>query len=269
MKLPIACAQLASAPFDPCANLEKADHYIAEASRRGAGLVLLPEFLTSNCSYTPRLHDCAEEIGGITTRWMSQHSKQHRCWIGGGIIERASDGCVYDTFLMTGPEGEVLSYRKKHPFYIERLFFHSGKCDGIFDTSLGRIGLMMCWDMVQPSLCKSMVGQIDLLLIVSAWPDVSRGSIPLYGIRGWLSRQPRERPGQLAQDLGVPVAYCNMAGPFVTRVPFLGISYRTEYSGSSSIVSEQGQSLAAMGDGEALLMADVKLPEPRRLRRAA
>jgi predicted amidohydrolase len=269
MTLPIACAQLASTPYEPRANLEKADQYIHDAARNGARLVLLPEFLTSNCTYSHRLHDMAEEIGGSTTRWMQQHSKHRRCWIGGGIIERGADARVYDTFLMTGPEGEVLSYRKQHPFYFERLFFHCGSRVGIFDTSLGRIGLMICWDMVHPRLVQSMAGQIDLLLIVSAWPDVSRGSIPLYGVRGWLSRQPAERPGKLAHHLGVPVAYCNMTGPFATRVPFLGISYKTEYCGSSSIVDESGKRLATVGDGESLLMADVKLPEPQRLRRAA
>lgn len=269
MTLPIACAQLASAPFDPCANLDKADHYIVEAARRGARLILLPEFLTSNCAYDKRMHDHAEEIGGATTRWMQQHSMERRCWIGGGIIERA-EGRVYDTFLFTGPDGEVISYRKQHPFYFERLFFHCGQSVGIFETSIGRIGLMMCWDMVQARLFKAMYGQIDLLLICSAWPDVSRGSIPLYGISGWLSRQPAERPARLARELGVPVAYCNMTGPFATRVPYLGLSYKTEYAGRSSIVDQSGKPLVSLGDGEALLMAEVDVhPQTAAIRRAA
>jgi predicted amidohydrolase len=114
-----------------------------------------------------------------------------------------------------------------------------------------------------------MAGNIDLLLICSAWPDVSRGSIPLYGIRGWLSRQPVERPGSLARDLGVPVAYCNMTGPFITRVPFLGIHYQTEYAGNSTIVDAGGKCLASMGDGEALILGEVNLATRRRLRKAA
>src|SRR5262249_35284839 len=105
MTVPIACAQLACTTFDPCANLDKADQFVREAAKLGARMILLPEFLTSGCTYDNRMHDFAEAIGGPTTRWMRQLSSQRKCWIGAGIVERA-DGCVYDTFLLTGPAGE-------------------------------------------------------------------------------------------------------------------------------------------------------------------
>src|SRR5439155_17059556 len=132
------------------------------------------------------------------TCWMKQRSRQTGRWIGAGIIERSDDG-VYDTFLLTGPAGEVLSYRKRYPAFFERLYFHSGRTIGIFDTSLGRIGVMICWDMVHPCLTRTMLGRIDLLLICSAWPDLYRANYPLFGVRGWLSKQPALRPPQLAQ----------------------------------------------------------------------
>jgi predicted amidohydrolase len=269
MTLPIACAQLACTLFEPRQNLEKADHYIREATRQGARLIVLPEFLTSGCTYDHRMCEYAEEIGGPTTKWMVRHSTERRCWIAAGMLEKAGP-CVYDTLLMTGPVGEILSYRKQYPAFFEMLFFHRGRSMGIFDTSLGRIGVMICWDMVHAHITRSMAGKIDLLLICSAWPDVRHGNIPLFGVRGWLGRQPSERPPMLADKLKIPVAYCNMTGPFVTRVPVLGLTYRTQYAGCSSIIERQGKRIAAACDEEMLLMAEIAgFGEHRQLREAA
>jgi predicted amidohydrolase len=228
---------------------------------------MLPEFFTSGCTYDYRIHDFAEDIdGGPTSRWMSRRSLQHRCWLGASIIERAGIR-VYDTFLLTGPSGEMFSYRKRYPFYFERLYFASGQSLGIFDTALGRIGVMLCWDMVFPHLLREMAGRIDMLLIGSAWPDVCRANIPLFGLRGWLGRQPVERPRQIARELGVPVAYCNMTGPFSTRVPFFGVSYRTEYAGNSSITDGEATKVAGNAD-ETLVVADIRVGD-RNWHRAA
>jgi predicted amidohydrolase len=244
--------------FDPRANLEKADTLIREASHLGAKLILLPEFLTTGCSYDRRLHDFAEPIGGASTLWMQKRSRQTQRWIGAGIIEVANEG-IFDTFLLTGPSGEVLSYRKQYPAFFEMLYFHRGNSIGIFDTPLGRLGLMVCWDMVHPRLSREMAGRIDLLLICSAWPDISQGNIPLYGVRNWMSRQPVQRPRQLAEQLNVSVAYCNMTGSFVTRVPGLGITYRSLFAGNSSITDRQGHHVSASGSEEKVLIADVRV----------
>ena len=258
MTLPIACVQMACSSFDPRFNLDKADHFIREASQLGARLILFPEFLTTGCTYDRRLHDFAEPIGGTTTRWMQRRSNRTGSSIGAGIVEKADDG-IFDTFLLTGPAGEVQFYRKRYPTIFERFYFHRGDKIGILHTALGRLGVMICWDMVHANLCREMLDQIDLLLICSAWPDVREGNIPLFGIRGWLGRQPEQRPPRLAKKLQVPVAYCNMTGPFVTRVPWLGLTYRSPFTGASSISDGAGNTLTSAGTQETMLLADVHL----------
>src|SRR5438105_3747448 len=151
MTLSIACAQIASAPFEPQSNFDKAEHFIKEAARQGARLILLPEFLTTNCAYDHRLHKFAEPLDGPTAYWLRRQSRVSGCWIGAGFIEAANDA-VYDTFLLAGPMGQLFSYRKQYPAFFELLFFHCGRSLGIFDTPLGRIGTLLCWDMVQPRL---------------------------------------------------------------------------------------------------------------------
>ncbi|TMC90467.1 MAG: carbon-nitrogen hydrolase family protein [Chloroflexi bacterium] len=258
MTMPVACAQMACATFDRRSNLAKADHFIQEAAHLGAQLILLPELLTSGYTYDRRLHDFAEPIGGATTRWLQRRSRQTGRWIGAGMVEAADEG-IFDTFLLTGPAGECLSYRKLYPAFFEKLYFHRGRTAGIFDTPIGRIGMMICWDMVHARLYREMAGRIDLLLVCSAWPDLNQGNIPLFGIRDWMSRQPAQRPLQLAQKLNVPVAYCNMTGAFTTRVPGLGLTYRSPFAGSSSIADGRGKIAMAAPGKETVLVADVRV----------
>ena len=113
--------------------------------------------------------------------------------------------------------------------------------------------------MVHGRLYREMAGRIDLLLVCSAWPDLNQGNIPLYGVRGWFSRQPAQRPQRLAEKLNVPVAYCNMTGAFTTRVPGLGLTYRSPFAGSSSIADGLGNATMAARREETVLIADVRV----------
>lgn len=257
MAIPIACAQVACTTYDTKANLEKADDYIHRAARQGARIIVLPEFLPTGCTYDHKLCTLAEPIGGPTTAWLQRRSRQNNCWIAAGIIEEA-DGTYFDTLLMTGPGGEVLSYRKQFPAFFENLYFSRGQVAGIFNTSLGRVGVMLCWDMVQPSVYRSMEGRVDLIVICSAWPDIRKGNIPLYWVRGWIGRQPEHRPRKLAKKLNVPVAYCNMTGPFHTAVPWLGLTYRSVYTGASSIHDAGGTPVAVAEVDETLIVGEVR-----------
>jgi N-carbamoylputrescine amidase len=267
MTIPIACAQIACVPFDPAANLARAEEHIRAAAKRGARLVLLPEFLTTGFTYEYRLADFAEPVGGSTTCWLQRCSRQLDCWIGAGMIEQADDR-MFDTFVLTGPAGEVFFYRKQHPAFFEALHFHRGREHGILETPIGRIGVMICWDMMFRRLARAMVDRVDLLLICSAWPDTRTGNIPLHPLQGWLGRQPSQRPPCVARRVAVPIAYCNATGPFTTRVPYFGLTYRAHLAGSSSILDREGTILAAAGREETVIVAEVAM-EPYRPREKA
>ena len=257
MTIPIACVQISCTPFDRIANLDKADEAIGKAAAQGARLILLPEFLPTGSTWDWRLLDLAEPLGGPTSRWIQNRSRKTGCWIGAGILERAAEA-VFDTFLLVGPTGEIHSYRKHYPAFFEMLLFHRGRTVGIFDTALGRIGLLVCWDMVHARLWKAMAGQIDLLLICSAWPAAKTGNLPIPGFQGWLDRQPVHMPKYLAKTLDVPVAYCNMTGPFISPIPYLGFTYRAQFPGSSSITESDGTTIAAAGSEEIILLGEVR-----------
>ena len=116
----------------------------------------MPEFLTTGCVYDTKLCTFAEPVGGPTTAWLQLRSRQTNCWIAAGIIE-AAENAVFDTLLLIGPAGELFAYRKQFPAFFENLLFHRGRSAGIFDTALGRVGVMVCWDMVQSRVCRATI----------------------------------------------------------------------------------------------------------------
>lgn len=244
--------------FDRDSNLETAGRLVQEASERGAQLILLPEYFPTGCRYDPRIREFGEPIGGPTTQWMVDWSQRTDCWIGGGMIESAG-GRLFNTFVLASPDGETWCYRKRYPAFFENLYFHRGHAPGLFETPIGRIGVMICWDMVHSRLITELAGQCDLLLISAAWPDMVTGNIPLLGFQDWLSRQHWGRPAQLAQRLGVPVVFCNVSGTFVTRVPGLGVTYRSKFAGGSAIFDPTGQTLAMLGWREGTVVASVEI----------
>jgi len=234
----------------------------------GAELAVLPELFASGYEYNDRLHDFAESHAGPTLDWMKAASRRGSIWLAGAFIEKTAD-CTHDTLALVSPSGDIWTYRKRYLPFFEKLYFTSGQEIGLFSTEIGRIGVMICWDMIHGRLIRELKGKLDLLLICSAWPDVRTGTIRLPGLESWLGRPPLNRPRQLAALLEVPVVYCNMSGHFATRVPGLGISYAADFAGTSTIIDRHGHGMIGPHRENALVLADMDLRHDLDHRRAA
>lgn len=252
MELHVAAVQMQCTNFALEENLEHAAAAVRSAAELGARLILLPEFFHIGYCYDQRLRHFAETVGGPTTQWLLKWSRATGALIGGCIAE--ADGCnVYDTFLLATPKGRLHLYRKRHPAFFENLYFSRGSDVGIFDTEIGRIGVMICWDMVQPRLASGMADLIDWLIISAAWPDMRTGNWPVPIVQNWVSKQGRQRPRQLAKMLRVPTLYSNMTGVFQTRIPGLGVQYRSQFVGHSALLDGHGNVVASSAVEETIV----------------
>ncbi|MBM82522.1 MAG: hypothetical protein CMJ78_18315 [Planctomycetaceae bacterium] len=256
----ISAIQMASQPFEVEQNLEQAADLLGDAVRRQASLVLFPEVFNTGYIYDRQLADFAEELDGPTVNWMRQRSALNGCYIGGGIVERDGDD-IYSTFVLADPAGQIDYYRKRHLPLIEKFFFKTGDEVGIFETRLCRIGVLMCWEMVFQRNVRELLGQVDMLLIPSAWPDMTTGNIPILGLQSWMTRQVHQRPGEIASTLNVPVVYSNLTGNFDTPVPFLPpLRYKSQFTGYSGIHASDGMLIRRLPWGSASVMVDLPLP---------
>ncbi|TSC99957.1 MAG: agmatine deiminase [Candidatus Peregrinibacteria bacterium Greene1014_49] len=147
------------------ANIAKAEKMIAEAAKKGAKIVALPElFATPYFCQAPKgaaAFAQAEPIPGSTTVRLSALAKKyHIVLVGGSIFEKAPDGKFYNTACVFGPDGTMLgTYRKTHiphdPAFYEQDYFAPGDTGvRVFATPYGKIAVLICYDQWFPEAAR-------------------------------------------------------------------------------------------------------------------
>jgi N-carbamoylputrescine amidase len=148
-----------SCSSDPDANLEKAEQRVREAGRNGAQIICLPELFRTQyfCQREdPALFDLAETIPGPTTQAMSKAAQDTKAVVIASVFEKRARGLYHNTAVVIAPDGSITGlYRKMHipddPLYYEKYYFTPGDLGfKAFDTQVGRVGALVCWDQWYP-----------------------------------------------------------------------------------------------------------------------
>jgi predicted amidohydrolase len=129
---------------------------IAEAARQHADLVVLGETVPS-ANVKGKPEDTAEPIPGPSTRFFADLARQHRLHLVFSLYERAGH-LVYNTAVLLGPEGQIIGqYRKVSlPPGEAAKGIAPGKDYPVFDTPLGRVGMMVCYDGFFPEVAREL-----------------------------------------------------------------------------------------------------------------
>jgi len=144
---------------DPEANLGKAVARIREAAEQGATLVCLPELFRTlyiGQREDHALFDLAEAVPGPTTETLGKIAKENGVVVIASLFERRAAGLYHNTAAVIDADGKVKGiYRKMHipddPSYYEKFYFTPGDLGfRAFDTKVGPIGALVCWDQWYP-----------------------------------------------------------------------------------------------------------------------
>ena len=144
---------------EPDENLARAKDMVREAAKKGANIVCLPElFLTQYfCQREDAaLFDLAEAVPGPTTEALAPLAKELNIVLIASLFEKRARGLYHNTAAMLDADGSVKGiYRKMHipddPLYYEKFYFTPGDLGfKAFDTNVGRIGTLVCWDQWYP-----------------------------------------------------------------------------------------------------------------------
>lgn len=137
-------------------NLEKVR---AAVGGRCPDLLVLPEFFATGYQFVSKdeVAELAEPVpAGATTEFLVHLSQEENAYIVAGLPERAGD-VFYNAAVLTGPEGFIGLYRKTHLFFEENLFFSPGDTGfRVWDTDIGKIGIMICFDWFFPESARTL-----------------------------------------------------------------------------------------------------------------
>ncbi len=269
-RLDIALVQHAMGPEADENRAATADG-IARAAELGAELVLLPELHASEyfCKYQdPDLFDLAEPLDGPTFAALSRAARQHEVVVVGSIFEQRAPGLAHNTAIVLERDGSRAGvYRKMHipddPGYNEKFYFTPGDLgfDPI-DTSVGRLGVLVCWDQWYPEAARLMaLAGAELLLYPTAIgldPDDEEPE-QRRQLDAWRTIQ---RSHAVAN--GIPIATCNRVGFEPDRS---GGEREAEFWGHSFVAGPQGEVLAEAGSEAEVLFASLDLGRSEQVRR--
>ena len=122
-------------------------------------LLVLPEFFATGYQFTSidEVAELSEPIpDGITASALSDLSMEKGIYIVAGLPEREGDK-FYNSAILTGPEGLMGVYRKTHLFFEEKKYFCAGDTGfRVWDTPIGKIGIMICFDWFFPESARSL-----------------------------------------------------------------------------------------------------------------
>lgn len=154
-------------------NLNRGLTLARRAAREGANLIVLPELANTGYTFQSRAEAYAHaetlQDGPSLQAW-AQFAREQQVYLAAGFAER--DGLkLYDSAVLFGPEGRLGHYRKAHLWNQEKLWFTPGDLGfPVFETPIGRIGLLICWDIWFPEVPRLMAAQgADIICSLNNW----------------------------------------------------------------------------------------------------
>jgi N-carbamoylputrescine amidase len=269
-------------------NLRISSDGIRQAAAEGAQLVLLQELHTGLyfCQHeSTSLFDLAEPIPGPSTEYLGALAKELNLVIVGSLFEKRAPGLYHNTAVVLERDGSLAgTYRKMHipddPGYYEKFYFTPGDAEGLANTpdaaqslshaafrpiktSVGKLGLLVCWDQWYPEAARLMaLAGADLLLYPTAI-----GANPADDAderarqrEAWITIQ---RAHAVAN--GLPVLVTNRTG---FEPDPSGQTEGAQFWGSSFVAGPQGEFLAQAGqDAPQVLVVDIDLARSENVRR--
>jgi N-carbamoylputrescine amidase len=256
---------------DLAATRAATEQGIRRAAESGARLVLLQELHQSSyfCKVEdPALFDLAESIPGPGTAWLGSLAGELSLVIVGSLFERRAAGLYHNTAVVLDADGSLVGrYRKSHipddPAYYEKFYFTPGDDDlRPIETSVGRLGVLVCWDQWYPEAARLMaLAGADLLLYPTA---IGRSAEdPASEQRRQQEAWEVVQRGHAVAN-GLPVLACNRVG---FEPDPSGATSGITFWGNSFACGPQGEVLARAGDTPETLIVDVDLGRSERVRR--
>ena len=253
-------------------NIERLKTNIRRAASEGAELVVLQELhngLYFCQTEDTRLFDLAEPIPGPSTETFGELARELGIVLVLSLFERRAPGLYHNTAVVLERDGSIAGkYRKMHipddPAYYEKFYFTPGDLGfEPIDTSVGRLGVLVCWDQWYPEAARLMAMRgADLLIYPTAigWESSDTDEEKARQLGAWVTVQ---RGHAVAN--GLPVVSVNRVGH---EPDPSGQTNGIRFWGNSFVAGPQGELLAELpNDEDTVRVVEVDMARSENVRR--
>lgn len=247
-KIKIALAQISCKRGDKAENIKKIEREVTKAKQQGAELVIFPELSLTGYTMRDQIYELAETIPGHSTTVLEKLAKKTGTYIVFGMPELSekTQATIYNAAVLVGPNGFIGKYRKMylptHSVFEEKRYFRPGYQTAVFETELGKIGLIICYDIFFPEVSRlTRLKGAQLIVCISASPATRR---------------------TFFETLTAARAIENTA--FLAYVNLVGIEDGLQFWGGSRLVGPNGKTLVqAKYDEEDLVIGEINYADIR------
>jgi predicted amidohydrolase len=231
-------------------NIRKIEKEVLKAKKKDANLVVFPELSLTGYVIRDGLYELAETIPGQSTENIEKIARKTKMHIVFGMPELSekTQATIHNSAVLVGPEGLIGKYRKMylptHSVFEEKRYFRPGYETAVFDTEVGRIGLVICYDLFFPEVTRlTRLEGAQLIVCISASPAVRR---------------------MFFEVLTVARAIENTA--FLAYVNLVGIEDGLQFWGGSRLIGPSGRMLVkAKYDEEDMVIGTVNYADIRQV----
>lgn len=257
---------------DTSDNVVRLAEGIADLAKRGAELIVLQEL--HNSLYFCQVEsvdnfDLAEPIPGPSTGMFGELARQYNVVIVTSLFERRAPGLYHNTAVVLERDGSIAGkYRKMHipddPAYYEKFYFTPGDLGfHPIDTSVGRLGVMVCWDQWYPEAARLMALHGAEILIYPTAIGYESSDTPEEQQRQRMAWQTVQRGHAVAN--GLPVVAVNRVGH---EPDPSGQTRGITFWGTSFVAGPQGELFyEASTEEEESIIVDVDMAHSEQVRR--
>ena len=248
-KVNVALAQISCKVGDKKRNVNVMKKNVKEAKKRNANLIIFPELSLTGYVSRDLAYELAEPIPGPTIRSLEEVTKRENVYMVLGMPERSDKAraVLYNTAVLLGPDGLIGKYRKMylptHSVFEEKRYFRPGYELPVFETDIGRIGLIICYDVFFPETARLLrLKGAELIICISASPAVRR---------------------KFFETLTVARAIENTV--FLAYVNLVGIEDGLQFWGGSRLITPSGSTISqAKYDDEDLVTGKISYADLKR-----
>ncbi|PIN82025.1 hypothetical protein COV11_00055 [Candidatus Woesearchaeota archaeon CG10_big_fil_rev_8_21_14_0_10_30_7] len=249
MKFKIAVVQFEIKQYSPDENLKKAEYFIKKASFSKAKIIVFPEdFVTGPIEKNLEFADSEKKY----CKFFQNLAKRYKIDIvPGSIIEKDKRG-FYNTAYYIDSNGKIKSrYRKINLWHTEKHNLNPGNEVSVFNTNFGKIGLIICWDLIFPEIFRKMAKKgVNMVICPSYW-TFEDASVGLKYDKNSDAKLVDALCVGRAFENEIIMVYCNPAGNIILpkfkgkllghsqiAVPFMGAIKKLEHNKEEMFVQE-------------------------------